>query len=339
MASRRLVRAAVACAVVAIGLALGSRSAAADDDPAAPDALLTPIGPAHVRNLSPLNTLRLCATPERPSLLAPQHVDIFADVTWSNLWARQLDYDLDLDQVWIDIDSRIGVLPWLELGVGLRVGWRGHAALAGLIQFWHRSFGYSERRDLRPPGLFIIRHNSVDVFAGEDEVAWGIGDITLQAKMPIVFDDAGTTGLSARLLLKLPVGESARGFASGGFDVGLQVNGMLTRDRFTGYAGVGYVRLAQTVVWTFAPAEHQFVAWLGVEVRLGPEVAIVATLDLQTAVATDVTVLSAAQMEFHFGLAFTLRRGMILWLSFLENTFAAESAIDMGWHVGLRWTP
>ena len=299
-----------------------------------------PFGPPRLRNLSPINTHRLTAPPGLPSLLEPGRYELAADVSWSNLWARQAGYDLDLDQVFVDLDSRIGVLPWLEVGIGLQIGYRGHAALAGLIQFWHQSFGYTERRDLRSPGLFVISRNGIDVFDGDDQVAFGIGNLTLRAKVPIAFDADGTTGASATLLLKLPVGQTRRGFGSAGLDVGLQVNGMLTEQFFTGYLGLGWVRMAQTAVWGFRPlAEHQFIMWLGVEFRFSREVALVATLDLQTEAVQEIETLAEPQMELHFGFAFRLSPCTRLWLSFLENTFGAENAIDMGWHVGISFRP
>lgn len=298
-----------------------------------------PHGPIHLNNQSPLHQLRLAPTPELPTVLAPGQLEIRLDIAWTNYWARESGLAFDFDAVTIQPAVRIGVTEWLEIGITPRLSWRGVSVLGGLIAYWHRMIGHAEDRDFDPPHQFyFIREGHVELDRSR-HIGWGLGDWLLQAKVPLIFDATHTTGLSATAMLKLPIGNSRDNFASAGIDVGLVISGMISERQFTAYAAIGYIRHSRTQLYGFAPREHQFVSWAGIEIRFGPAVALHVNLLFHTGLADDHPEIARENMELHVGLSFRVVSGLLLHLTFMENTFSVANAIDMGWHLGLTFHP
>lgn len=310
------------------------------------DWTVIPHGPLHQRNQTLFHALRGAWTPESPQLLAPGRFAVDTTLAWANHWAREPTYRWDLDTVNLDLAFRLGVTDWLEVGLQWRIGYRGAAALANLIQGFHSFFGRTEVRDTFPTDLFLLRNRETgDELTGAD-IGIGAGDLQLAFKFPLLQPDwfergpNHTDALAATFLMRLPAGHHGDLWGAAGVDVGFVVNGQWTpaRDRITLYGAAGLFRISQVNLLGQRPREFYGMFHLGVELRLIAEVAAHLELVIHTGIV-DIGTQGEPNYELHAGGSFRFDAEWTLQFIISENTFTYANSIDLAFSLSLAWTP
>ncbi len=210
-------------------------------------------GPLCIRNAGPFNILFLQFSPESPDILPvrKQRFGLQIDIINNLLAPAQSSSSVLEDNEYqrITFSWKKSLTQNSEAAVFVPVLWRNGGILDGILSSWHSLFGISGNAEDDPAGrdshpkyssvLKIIDSNG-HVLANQGN-GFGFGDISVTYKQSMLSQNT-RSGLSWRAGLKLPTGNPALLLGSGGFDIGVSLDGKYAFGKdITLYGNLGLV--------------------------------------------------------------------------------------------------
>jgi Protein of unknown function (DUF3187) len=296
---------------------------------AATNTFPAPYGPLRLVNQQPLQLLFLQPFPDRADVTPFRHVDVDLNVAVSNtLVGDQQDFtaDLDLEMVRTVIALRYGVYTNFEVGLSLPIIYTYGGILDGFILGVERHFTPGKERTLRKnqvAGAFtyqVSRGNRVFI-QGQDD-ALGIGDIVLQAKGQLLYEQEWFPAVSLRAAVKFPSGDADRAFGSGEFDGSVGVLLQKTLGRFTFYVNADVTFPGQAFDDVDVSLHPFFLGLFAIEFRVSRPVSLVLQLRGDTRPFHDtIAILDKRILETHLGVNWAISRHLVLQAGLAEDQF------------------
>jgi hypothetical protein len=269
-------------------------------------------------------------------------VDLNVALT-NTLVADQQDFtaDLDLEMVRTVIALRYGVFPNFEVGLALPIMYTYGGILDDFILGVERLLTPGKERPLRKDqnvGAFtsrVSRGNRVFI-QGQDD-ALGIGDIVLQAKAHLLYEQAWCPAVSLRAAVKFPSGDADRAFGSGEFDGSVGVLLQKSLWRFTFYVNADVTFPGQAFDDVDISLHPFFLGLFAVEFRVSRPVSLVLQLRGDTRPFHDtISILDKRIIETHLGVNWEISRQLVLQAGFAEDQFdSACCSADVSFFVNL----
>ncbi len=239
-------------------------------------------GPLQVKNQFPLflhlNAPVLeSAVTEDSFSAALSHSSVF-------LTSESLNWSVNLDMEVTELDLRFRkVIPGLfEIGVEVPVLSLESGFMDGLLESYHRTFGFSDYgRSNRPSNSFLyeVRRNGALVVKGRNGEI-GIGDVRLTAKRELLRIDPV---ISLRAEVELPTGDAKDGHGSGGLDTGITL--MVDKkigDLFMSYWNAGVIFPGSLRAYEDVGLRTSFHASAGMEAALWKHFSLLGQIMFQT---------------------------------------------------------
>ncbi|MBI4161027.1 MAG: DUF3187 family protein [Acidobacteria bacterium] len=181
---------------------------------------------------------------------------------------RQDHPDADLfftdgEVLWTDLGFRLGVNEWLEVGVDLPLVRYTGGVLDPSIEGFHDTLGLPDdgRNDFERGAFHLALFlGGSDLFVEGTPSDFGVGDLTLTAKIPLFRGPDGAPAVAGAAYLKLPTGSEARLLGSGSLDFGAQILFSRRKGRHAYHLSGGAVRLGD---WDLVPQIDPEFLWLG----------------------------------------------------------------------------
>ncbi len=297
-----------------------------------------PYGPLRLVNQQPLQLLFLQLFPDVATPVYARHALIHLNLALSNTIEQQrqdFTADLDLEMVRTVVDVRYGVLSHLEVGLELPFLYTYSGILDHFINGVEETFG-GERFLRETHGANEFRY---EVLRGQQrfihgrDSAFGIGDVVLKLKAPLLGEGTWRPVLSVRAAVKFPTGSASRAFGSGEFDGALGVLLQKTFARLTVYVN-GDVTFPGEA---YAEVDVQpfFSGIAAGEYRLGHNVSLVIQVRGDTRPFHDtIPILDKRILEVMLGANWALSHSLILQGGFTENILDSPAA-DVNFFVNL----
>jgi uncharacterized protein DUF3187 len=276
--------------------------------------------------------LPLVDDPKRGHRISPQEI-----VAGAPLGGRGVDYLLDGEVARTDISLARGIGHGVELTAVLPVLHADGGFLDGFIEGFHKTFA------IKRSDRFAAERNRYLVYLREGDrrivheaaPGWGLGDLTLGAKVELPGRPAGFD-LAAAGLLKLPTGDRDRLFSSGSADVGAQLLASRPFTRARLYVTLAGVREgawrdlgaeAATVLTASVAYEHRFFTRSAIVVELAvSDSPLKGFGNVQLAEKTYIATLGWKQ---------ALSPTESVYFSFNENLFNFDDTPDFGFSLGI----
>lgn len=305
-------------------------------------------GPLTVRSHAILFQNRLSYTPGRVQTLAPGVAELNLGINRANLWAQMPGYFFDGEWTRLSLRGHLGLQGGWELEAELAFYDRRGGVMDGLIQAFHRLTHVTQARRLDYP----INRLRVETYDSHGRRTWltdadagmGVGNPTVGVKKRLCVDAcAGWPVLTGELVLKVPVGDIDRLFASRGvagmLDLALQ---QPLGTAFQLYAAMGLI-VSPTVhhIYGMQLSQLQKFVLAAVEWRLARPLSIVfhylnqdGTVELAT-----YSPLNSTTHEFVLGVKWAPgdTDNLLLELGVIENTVHDANTPDFGVHAAVRW--
>jgi hypothetical protein len=269
-------------------------------------------------------------------------LDWGSDFSWEALpggRARGLFFMIDGEHRSAALTLRHGLLRHLTVGVRIPVYWRGPGVLDGVIDPFHRLFGFPDAgRTLFPRNQLRVEARRASGGAVPVQLAagTGFGSLEAEALVPLVrraADGGFAVGLVGRLLLPTGTGPFARD--------GIDWAGQLAASQSLGsacdvYAGLGFTWFGdggQVAGFTHRPTRRH--GFLAVEIHPFRRWSFLVQGELANRLITDVPRMPGAHGYLRLGLRIDIARGYTLDAGFTEGIHALESTTDFGIQAGL----
>jgi hypothetical protein len=227
-------------------------------------------GPLTSRTQNPIYLLFLNSIPESTETLPKGHFQFSIGETVSNLFNQArtsggfvLDLDMEIHRT--DLNFAYGFYPNFEVGLQLPLVNFDGGFLDGLIQDYHKLFGFPNGgRESVPNNQFTYRvSNRGQTLYSVNPQSFGLGDLSLYLKHRIFSESGKKPGVSFRITFKTPTGNRNKGLGSGSPDFHLDLALEKSYKRFHSYTNLGYLVLGpfepldsfvQPVAFTFSQA-------------------------------------------------------------------------------------
>ncbi len=238
-------------------------------------------GPISVRNQNPIYLQSLGLKPRRAEVLPEGVIEGRIDSAYSNLFERGTspiaDLNLDMEYWRLGINVAYGLTEDFEVGIEVPIVHFNGGFLDGFIQDFHNAFGFPNGgRENVPNNSFSYRLNAGgnSIFDYPSTTA-GLGDITLSVKHQISGQDSDWPAIALFSDLKLPTGQSSRGFGSGILNFGLGAALDAKYDRIHGYCNAGYYLVARSDALSDYQRDEMFAYMIAGEVTIIPTLAAI----------------------------------------------------------------
>jgi hypothetical protein len=303
-----------------------------------------PYGPLRLVNQQPVQLLFLQPFPDRANVTPFRHVEVDLNVALTNtLVGDQQDFtvNLDLEMVRTVIALRYGVYPNVDVGLSLPIIYTYGGILDDFILGVERLLTPGKERPLRKNqnvGAFTSQVARGDrVFIQGQDDALGIGDIVLQAKAHLLYEQAWYPAVSLRAAVKFPSGDADRAFGSGEIDGSVGVLLQKSLWRFTFYVNADVTFPGQAFDDVDISLHPFFLGLFAIEFRVSRPVSLVLQLRGDTRPFHDtISILDKRIIETHLGVNWEISRHLVLQAGFAEDQFdSACCSADVSFFVNL----
>ena len=248
-----------------------------------------PSGPIPIVNQAPIQLLFLQAMPDRAEIVPKGHGFLRLNTTITNTLLSQdhADYQgvVDMEMIRSSLDLCYGISPGFEIGMSLPFvysysGIMDHAIL-DVEQFFH---SVRKVRETQEPDRYeyAVKKNEKAFISGKEKRCTGVGDLVLRVKGRIWDEGAIAPGLSARLGLKLPAGDTDRALGSGKPDCGLGLLLQKDIDRLTLYLNADVIFPGDAFEQEGVPLTEFYEFMLGGEYRVKPRFSLLMQINYVT---------------------------------------------------------
>ena len=217
---------------------------------------------------------RIAHTPaaEPGDVVAAGALEVSVASTWSNIleWMLQpgLRAVIDTERWTNQVDLRFGVADGWEVGARLATRTDGGGVLDPLVQWWHARIGLPNGDREK------VEDNAFEMFVEREGVVVFTRPSGTRVADPVILVGRRLIGadpdraLTARVTAKLPLGASAAG--TGNTDVGVQLDGRRSGERWTLFGGLGWTTMTPTDALEPYARDGAWFGHAAVERDLGP---------------------------------------------------------------------
>lgn len=354
--SRRSLGNRLAAAAFTLSLAQGSVWLSAT--PAAADSACTETpgvtqrrGPSEIRDEHVLAQPRL-TLPAASTRTAPAGCWSFSAATlWSSTFSWNQDepgetparryYLLDAETATLDASVRRGLRPGLDVALRVPLRWRGGGRMDGLIDAWHRAFGFptGNRGDFLANAFRVAGMTTTGTpFSWTGERGAGLGALELETRWR--FRDRGPDGASLALVGRVALPTATGPFRGHGTGAGAQlVLGAPLGRELDLYAGVGATAQGRGPVDGVAYEATRGHGFLAVEWRPSRRLSLVAETDAAGRLVANVERYPATHWMLNVTGRIDLGRRTRLDLGFTENVRSQLSTTDFALYAAVALRP
>lgn len=305
--------------------------------------LTSAFGPLTLRAHSPSTILRLSPTPEAPHLAPPGTLRVAELVSWTNYF----DYDperyvVDAEAVRLATRLAYGVSQRLEVGLELPFSWRGGGVLDRTIERFHHALSLSNgQRETQPRNQYLVRikgrPGQPDFELRGGQAGWGSEDVIGNARLCLAGCRGGEWSLIATALLKLPTGQPATLYSTGGLDSGLSLSAAQGLGRVALYGMAAAMRYGARHQFPITLNRWQYSTLAGVEYRFSEASAWLLQVLGTSPTAPGFGDFGRWSWEVAAGVKRRLGRDWVVEVGVLENILIYDNSPDVGLHLGLTW--
>jgi len=248
---------------------------------------------------------------------------------------------IDGETVSFDARLRHGLSASVDVGLALPIRHRGGGVLDGLIDTWHRLFGFQD--GARPEFLHDAyraegRTTSDEPFSWTDKPGSGLGD--LQGDVRWRVRDGGNDRLSLALVGRLSLPTATGPFAGHGLGGGGQVLfGIPLGRRFDLYAGAGATVQDPGPVDGVAYARSRGHGFVALEWRPWERVSLVLETNAGTRLVRNIAMYPGRHWLVNVGGRFDLGDSARLDVGLTENILDQQSTTDLAFYFALGVRP
>ena len=274
-----------------------------------------------------------------PDPLARGHYEARLDGDWGSDFsvvegaAGRLSYLVDGEHRSGALTLRRGFGGGLTLGLRASVLWRGRGIMDGIIDFWHRTFGFPDAgRSLFPDNRFRVegRDTSGRVLQWKGRGGTGLGNLEIEAHQVLFgLEDGG--GWRAAAVARLSAPTATGPFADVGSAAALQlVAARPLGGRTNVYFGLGTTMQSRREVEGLQYRRTRPQGFLTLEGRLTRGWSLIVQLDAASRLVTNVESYPGTTVYLRVGSKFGLHRGWMLEGGITEGVKNQVAATDFG---------
>lgn len=274
-----------------------------------------------------------------PDPLARGHYEARVDGDWGSDFSvvdgvgGRLSYLVDGEHRSGALTLRRGFGRGLTLGLRASVLWRGPGIMDGIIDFWHRTFGFPDAgRSQFPDNLFRVegRDTSGQRVQWKGRAGAGVGNLEIEAHQ-VLFGLEDGRGWRAAAVARLSAPTATGPFAHAGSAAALQL--VVARPlggRTDVYLGLGTTVQSRTEVEGLQYRRTRPQGFLAFEGRLTRGWSMIVQLDAASRLVTNVDSYPGSLVYLRIGSKFGLRRGWMLEGGITEGLKNQIAATDFG---------
>jgi hypothetical protein len=308
-------------------------------------------GPSEIRDEHVFAQPRLTLPASAPWTAAAGRWTISSSALWSNCFSWNQDvpgehpahrsYLVDGETLSIDATVARGLRSNLEVAARLPIRFRGGGAMDGIIDAWHRAFGFPDGgRPYFQRDAFAVEGTTTSGgrFSWTDAAGGGLGALELSTRWRLL--DGGRSAAALALVGRVALPTATGPFRGHGGAAGAQLvlAAPLARS-LDFYAGVGATAQGRGPVGgvTYEPARaHGFAA---LEWRVGRRLSLVAETDAATRLVADVEFYPGQHWMLNVTGRLDLGRRVRLDLGFSENLKNQLSTTDFALFTAVALRP
>lgn len=282
-----------------------------------------------MENERPFQAIFLHLPPQNPDVLAKSRnqfnlqLDIANDLLKPAVGANGAVVEEDFETQRLKFSWRHGLGSQWEAGAGSNITARNGGILDAPIELYHNLVGLGGDAEDNPTGrdnidrgrsrFFYSDANGNGIDVGS---AFGLGDTTVWIKRQL---SAGRFASALRLAGKIPTGNDSKILGSGGFDIGVAMDGRYRfAERWALFGCVGASKYGSSDLP--GARSNGWQAGLGLEWRVGHRDSVVAQLDgASRAVTTGNAFADRTPVIASVGYKRRLNENRSFWASFSEN--------------------
>jgi hypothetical protein len=236
-----------------------------------------------------------------------------------------------MEMIRSSLDLWYGIAPGFEIGMSLPFvysygGIMDHAIL-DVEQFFNSVRKVREEQD---PDLYeyAVKKNEKVFISGKEKRCAGVGDLVLRIKGRIWDEGDRVPGLSARLAVKLPTGDTDRALGSGKVDYGLGLLLQKNVDRLTLYLNADVIFPGDAFDQDNVPLSEFYDIMLGGEYTVKPRLSLLMQVNYVTRPFKDtgLEMLDRRILDLLLGVNYCTKHGILIQGGAVEDFFDSEDA-------------
>jgi hypothetical protein len=308
-------------------------------------------GPSEIRDEHELAQPRLTLPATSPWTAAVGRWTFSSSALWSNSFSWDQDvpgehpkhrsYLIDGESLTLDATLARGLRPDLDVAVRLPLRWRGGGAMDGIIDAWHRAFGFPDGgRPYFPPDVFRVEGTTTTggSFSWTGDTGGGLGALELSTRWR--FLDGGASSASLALVGRVSLPTATGPFRGhGGAAGGQLLLAAPLAHSLDLYGGIGATAQGRGPVGgiSYEPARvHGFAA---LEWRIGRRVSLLAETDAASRLVANIERYPGLHWMLNVTGKVDLRTRVRLDLGFTENLRDQLSTTDFALFTAVSLRP
>jgi hypothetical protein len=294
-----------------------------------------PSGPIPIVNQAPIQLLFLQAIPDRAEIVPKGHGSLRLNTSITNTLLSQeaADYEgvIDMEMIRSSLDVRYGIAPGFEIGMSLPFVYSYSGIMDHIILDVEEVFDATrDIREIEEPNRYeyVVKKNKKAFISGKKKRCTGVGDLVLRIKGRIWDEGDRVPGLSARLAVKLPTGDTDRALGSGKPDYGLGLLLQKNIDRLALYGNADVIFPGDAFEQEGVPLSEFYDLMLGGEYRVKPRFSLLMQVNYMTRPFqnTGLQMLDGRIFDVLLGITYLTKRGLFIQGGAVEDFFDSENA-------------
>lgn len=275
------------------------------------------------------------------------YVNRGSDFGWNQSGPAEMPIDrrflVDGEHQNIQLTTRFGVMPKLNVGLKIPVYWRGGGFMDGIIDWFHEltePIGFKDNG--RPAFLkdeFRVegRTPTFDPISWNDERGWGLGNIELDAHWNFLKPKCRSDWrASAIARLGLPTGTGP--WDGGGVDLGMQLAfAKQIACRWDVYFGGGGTFFTDIMQDGLRYEPWRAMGFAAVEYHVSRRVSIIVSVDVASRMVTNLARYPGISAYIHAVTRWDISRLLEVEIGFTENLEDQQGTIDFGAFLGFTF--
>lgn len=270
-----------------------------------------------------------------------------SDFGWNQVGAAEMPADrrflVDGEHQNIQLTTRYGLMPKLNVGLRVPVYWRGGGFMDAIIDWFHEltepiGFKDNGRPAFRKDAFRVEgRNTNFDPISWNDETGWGLGNIELDAHWNFLKPKCRSDWrASAIARVGLPTGTGP--WDGGGVDLGAQVAfAKSIHRRWDIYFGGGGTFFSDIMQDGVRYETWRAMGFFAVEYHVSTRVSIVLSADAATRLVTNLARYPGVSAYIHLVTRWDISRLVEAEIGFTENLEDQQGTIDFGAFLGFTF--
>lgn len=302
--------------------------------------------PLRARNQHPAQLTAIHAQPRAVRATEVGRVDVGAQLDWTSLWLRPgrgADaFTADGEIARMQIDARVGIVPDVDLEIGVPLLHASGGMLDSFIEGWHDVFGLPQAdRDDFPRDQYRVeatRGGALAYQLEEDGVRFGDVPVFL-SWFPVTADGEGVS-FGIRGGVEIPTGSERNGTGNGGYDYNVSLLGAYDGDGFSlfGWGGHSWIARPDTARDAGLPVPDVDSAGVGLQVAVTRDLTGLAQVEYETSVLRELDDAHADQAQVQLWLGGRYRLGKRASIeAAVGEDLVSDVSPDVTFHLGIRF--